>query len=594
MLRIIAFLSIMLMSFSIVTANDDDGFQIPPFPEDIDPAMVIGQVGEQTITIADFVQRLRFERLRYYDALVNLVEQAGEEALNINDPNNQFAAPVRDLLTGLVDDDEFPTLVYDTMIIEKLYGQEAALRGLDVTDCQIEELWALRVGIQDPMFDCENPPEGFAEQKAAHYDEAATFAAMTPEQVDATVMAVIQYQLVLDDLREEAPIELQPARSSRHIRVQTEPLAQEIYERLQDGESFDELQAQYTMDQGVTGNRGELGLIERGDTVPQFDEAAFSAPVGEVVGPIQTNFGYHVIRVNAQEPIAAARQIVVESERDATQVIDLLNGGAGFGELAQRFSIDEATRQRGGDLGAFTRDRVIPELGEAVFSQTEPGLIDPVQTELGYHVIEILAFEAAGLVDVAHILLETEEEAQDVIASISAGADFNELATERSIDPSAAGTRGDTLSLFSNGQQRGLYIFEETALPIERLVFAEGAEAGDIFAPVEVFGDWFVIRLEEIGERQPQPPDVDLARRFYVRDWETEQFESDRILQTNLWRVVDTFELLPSQYDARLAGVDEQILQIRAEIIEARRGAGNLIDVLGGLSLPRAESTDGQ
>lgn len=593
MLRIIAFLWIMLMSFSIVAA-DDDRFEIPPLPEDVDPEMVIGQVGDQTITIADFVQRLRFERLRYYDALVGLVEQAGEGALDIDDANNQFAAPVRDLLTGLADDDEFPTLVYDTMIIEKLYGAEADLRGLEVTACQIEELWALRIGIQDPMFDCENPPEDFIERKAAYYEEAATFAGMTPEQVDATVIAVIQYQLVIDELREEAPIELLPARSSRHIRVQTEPLAQEIFERLQDGESFDELQIQFTMDQGVTGNRGELGFIGRGDTVPPFEGAAFDAPIGEVVGPVRTDFGYHVIRVSQRDPIVSARQIVVESERDAEQVLRLLESGAGFGDLAQRFSIDEATSQRGGDLGAFTRDRVLPELGDAVFSQTEPGLIEAVQTELGYHIIEIVAFDPAGRVDVGHILLDTEEEAEDVLAEIEAGADFNELAVERSIDPSAAGTRGDTLALFTNGQQRGLYIFEETALPIERLVFAEDAEIGDIFPPVEVFGDWFVIRLEDVGERQPQPPDVDLARRFYVRDWETEQFESERVQQTNLWRVVDTFELLPSQYDERLAVLDEQILQIRAELIEARRGAGTLIDVLGGLSLPRPASTDGE
>ena len=73
--------------------------------------------------------------------------------------------------------------------------------------------------------------------------------------------------------------------------------------QLKNGENFNELANTYTEDPGnlVTpdsGRGGELGWFERGQMVKPFEDAAFSANVGDIVGPILSPFGYHIIRVN--------------------------------------------------------------------------------------------------------------------------------------------------------------------------------------------------------------------------------------------------------------------------------------------------------
>ncbi len=588
MLRVIA-LCFALILFNVVAAQDNGDYTIPTPPNDVNLDLVIGRVGQEVLTLGEFSARLRYERLRYYVALLSLVEQMGEEALNIQDPTNQFAAPIEDLLIALTDDDQFPALIYDTLMVELLYRQEAEQRNIEVDSCELEQLWALRLGIQDPSFNCEALPEGFEDLRTQYYAEAVTYAGLTNEQVDESILAVAQYQAVVDALRLETPIDLLPARRSRHIRVETEEQAQAIYDQLQDGATFEELLAQFTLDVGAVGNRGELGLIGRGDTVPEFEEAAFDAEVGTIAGPAETTFGYHVIRVNSRLPVAVAQQIVVSSERDAQQISELLDSGASFADLAQRFSIDTATSTRGGNLGAFTPDRLLPELSEVIFGTASVGLLEPIQTDLGYHIIEVVDYDPAGLVDVAHILLATEAEAQEVIELINDGADFNEIAEARSIDPSAAGTRGDTLTIFTGGEQSGLYVFEETGLPIDRAVFAEGVQEGDVLAPVQVGQFWLVLKVDEISERLPQSDSVELARRFYLQDWEAEQYATGRVQETTLWRRYAPFDLLPSEYDVRLAQLDEEAQRIRAEFLSSTR-SNNLINILAETRLERAET----
>jgi len=73
--------------------------------------------------------------------------------------------------------------------------------------------------------------------------------------------------------------------------------AEEVKRRLEEGADFAELAREYSQDPGSREKGGDLGCIGRGETVPNFEEAAFGAEEGEVVGPVKTQFGYHVIKV---------------------------------------------------------------------------------------------------------------------------------------------------------------------------------------------------------------------------------------------------------------------------------------------------------
>lgn len=84
---------------------------------------------------------------------------------------------------------------------------------------------------------------------------------------------------------------------ARHILVATEADAQQIKQELEAGASFEELARTKSMDPSGSQNGGDLGYFSRGMMVPQFEEAAFALAVGETSAPVQSQFGWHIIRV---------------------------------------------------------------------------------------------------------------------------------------------------------------------------------------------------------------------------------------------------------------------------------------------------------
>ncbi len=92
----------------------------------------------------------------------------------------------------------------------------------------------------------------------------------------------------------------QPAsRCMRHIlfNKDQQQKAEEVKTQLQDGGDFADLARENSQDPGSAERGGDLGCLGKGETVPPFEEAAFAAEQGEIVGPVETEFGYHLIEV---------------------------------------------------------------------------------------------------------------------------------------------------------------------------------------------------------------------------------------------------------------------------------------------------------
>ena len=85
--------------------------------------------------------------------------------------------------------------------------------------------------------------------------------------------------------------------NARHILVETEDEAKDLVSRIHKGEDFAALAKQHSKDTGSAVQGGELGFFPRGLMVKEFDEMAFSLPVGEVSEPVKTQYGYHIIEV---------------------------------------------------------------------------------------------------------------------------------------------------------------------------------------------------------------------------------------------------------------------------------------------------------
>lgn len=85
---------------------------------------------------------------------------------------------------------------------------------------------------------------------------------------------------------------------AQHILVEDEETANEVKQKLDDGEDFEDLVAEYSTDSGSAENDGSLGYFSAGDMIPEFEEVAFSMEPGEISDPVQSQFGYHIIKVN--------------------------------------------------------------------------------------------------------------------------------------------------------------------------------------------------------------------------------------------------------------------------------------------------------
>lgn len=87
--------------------------------------------------------------------------------------------------------------------------------------------------------------------------------------------------------------------NAKHILVDSEEKCKAVLEVIEGGVAFEEAaQANSTCPSGQKG--GDLGTFGKGQMVKEFEEAAFAAEIGQVVGPVKTQFGYHLIKVEAK------------------------------------------------------------------------------------------------------------------------------------------------------------------------------------------------------------------------------------------------------------------------------------------------------
>lgn len=188
--------------------------------------------------------------------------------------------------------------VLTQLIRMEVISQAAEGRGLSVSDEQVEEAWQNEILLQ---------PEG--EQGLRDLlarlglDEAGARAQLAAGLLLQKLQEDLSAQIEVPDadvqqLFAERSGTYERVRAS-HILVETEDEAQQIVELVRTGEAeFEELARQRSQDPGSGPLGGSLGEQPRGTFVEPFEEAVWTAEEGELVGPVETTFGWHVIRVD--------------------------------------------------------------------------------------------------------------------------------------------------------------------------------------------------------------------------------------------------------------------------------------------------------
>ncbi len=87
-----------------------------------------------------------------------------------------------------------------------------------------------------------------------------------------------------------------PKATARHLLVSTEAECLDLLNQVKGGADFAALALEHSSCPSKNSG-GDLGEFGPGDMVPEFDKVVFSAPVGEVQGPVKTQFGYHLLEV---------------------------------------------------------------------------------------------------------------------------------------------------------------------------------------------------------------------------------------------------------------------------------------------------------
>ena len=175
----------------------------------------------------------------------------------------------------------------------------------------------------------------------------------------------------------------------------------EIRDRIVNGEDFATLAKENSEDPGSVSAGGELGLIQRGDFVHEFEETAFKLKPGDISEIIETKFGLHIIKlIEKRGERINVRHILIQlkagsSDAEKTREFlaalkDSIQTEDDIIKMAEKYSHDATSNDNGGDLGWFEVEGLqIPEFKKALEGLEIGGVSQPFLTEFGYFIIRL-------------------------------------------------------------------------------------------------------------------------------------------------------------------------------------------------------------
>lgn len=176
---------------------------------------------------------------------------------------------------------------------------------------------------------------------------------------------------------------------------------EEVQDKLLAGADFSELAGEFSEGPSAK-NGGSIGYVRLEDlNAPQFEAAVRELTVGETSGPVLTEFGYHLIKledVRGEEVLVRHILITVEgqeedweaTERLADSIRTQLVEGADFAEMAGRYSSDHKTKEDGGYVGEVVLDNLPEHFREAVREVETGGIASVLREERGFRIVKVM------------------------------------------------------------------------------------------------------------------------------------------------------------------------------------------------------------
>jgi peptidyl-prolyl cis-trans isomerase D len=288
--------------------------------------------------------------------------------------------------------------------------------------------------------------------------------------------------------------------------------AEEVDKQAKKGANFEELAKKYSEDDATKPKGGDLGWIVEGQTVAEFQQAAFSLPKGSVSDLVKTQYGFHIIKVldretahtKSFEEVRDTILPIVLDEKVRADANNISNQMAAAVRQSNRQSIDDVARKFNLELGdtpeaSFTEPvgdlGNSPDLHQILFKLQPQELSSPLQVEKGYAILTVKKTDPAHQGTLAEVrdrvLADYQQEQSVQLASAKAaelakrtqaGEPFDKVAKSLGIDiktPEAFARTGSIPDLGSGRQLEAAF-----SMPV-----------GQLSAPTQLSGGWVVYKI---------------------------------------------------------------------------------------------------
>ncbi|NQY67014.1 MAG: peptidylprolyl isomerase [Flavobacteriales bacterium] len=174
-----------------------------------------------------------------------------------------------------------------------------------------------------------------------------------------------------------------------------------IYKEYQNGKSFDDLIMENTDNEDIKRVKGNIGFRSAYSLLYTYSKAVLHAADGEVVKPIRTKYGYHLIRLEGRREALGkikVAHILIKADKTGSEALakekilkihaEIALGG-NFAEIAKEKSHDVRSGEKGGVLKEFGAGKMLKEFEDAAFGLVKDGDVSkPIKTDLGWHLIK--------------------------------------------------------------------------------------------------------------------------------------------------------------------------------------------------------------
>ena len=349
----------------------------------IRPRTPVAQVGDEVIRVREFesyVQYTRVQMLNQSFQYFTFHQQFGEFGGN-------FLQTAQTIALQLTQPVSLGREVLDEMIGNLIVKEEAAKRGITVSEEEIDQAIQSAFGFfpagtptptvtatilptptySEAQLELINTPTATVDESLLELTEAPV--EDSEEGTDFTLPEATQAEAVEPVLEVTEVVDSEPEEAATPEATPTITLTPTPYTTAMFAQNINDFNAMYRMynfDINDLRNIFEIQLLRE-----KLAEA-----LTEDLEPFKDEVW--------------ARHILVETNEEALEVISRLDEGEDFFTLAAAYSMDESNKDRGGDLGWFDENTMVPEFTDVAFTLAEGEISEPVESSFGYHIIQVL------------------------------------------------------------------------------------------------------------------------------------------------------------------------------------------------------------